>query len=164
MIRRKEYECAGLRVLKAWPPFAFEEILSDSKNVIEKGGVDALKIPTIFDLRLVDLLPLTSEDVRTFITRRRNLHAAPLSAGAAFVVGDLGSLGMMRMYAIYSELSGLRDEANTLVTMDMEEAFDWLKSRGYALESGVVEQMREDLEGWDRPVAGQPFPPAADPP
>lgn len=85
-----------------------------------------LDLPALFDLRRTELNSDTSADIKKAIRLRKTLRENTGNNPCAYVVGDLGSYGMMRMYGIYAELEGLRKEDLTLVTEDLDEAIEWL--------------------------------------
>lgn len=93
----------------------------------QSSGPEAdLDLPAIFDLRDIDLATDTSQDIKRAIRLRKSLKANTGNNPCAYVVGSMGSFGIMRMYSIYADLEGLRSENFTLITMDMTEAIDWI--------------------------------------
>jgi len=85
-----------------------------------------LDLPAVFDLRAVELSNDTTESIKRAINLRKSLKKVTGGNPCAYIVGSLGSFGIMRMYGIYAELENLRKEEMTLVTHDVDEAIAWI--------------------------------------
>jgi hypothetical protein len=70
-----------------------------------------------------------AQEFRRLIERRKAFGEENNHNFTAYIVGDTGSFGMVRMNNIYAEIAGLRDEDKTIVTMDVIEAINWLIPR-----------------------------------
>ncbi|WP_306043624.1 hypothetical protein [Mameliella sp. MMSF_3455] len=94
------------------------------------GGLAAdMTRPVVFDMREADLARFTGEDMRRYSTRLRAQGFGATGALAAYVMSNDTNFGMMRMSATYFELSGVRKQENTMVTLDISEAVEWLIAR-----------------------------------
>ncbi|MDW4498847.1 hypothetical protein R5H30_12700 [Sulfitobacter sp. D35] len=93
----------------------------------QSSGPEAnLDLPALFDLRAIELGDDSSHDIKKAIRLRKSLKENTGNNPCAYVVGSVGSFGIMRMYGIYAELEGLRREEMTLITEDIDEAIDWI--------------------------------------
>lgn len=127
MIHHKFFEEWGFHYVLAEDPFSLEGLTRFGQKLARSAGPEAnIDLPSLFDLRAVDLMQDTDDGLRRVVHMRRANRNMPGQNPCAYVVGSLGSFGIMRMYGIFADLEGLRDEALTLVTMDMEEALDWI--------------------------------------
>ncbi|MEP2095097.1 MAG: hypothetical protein ABJP94_05760 [Paracoccaceae bacterium] len=70
-----------------------------------------------------------ANDLRRLIEKRKAFGEEHNNNLSVYIVADMGSFGMVRMNNIYAEIAGLRDEENTLVTMEVLEVVDWLTAR-----------------------------------
>ena len=108
-------------------PFSLADLLTHIKERKNNGGVEGnIGTATFFDLRDVDLLSLADDDVRRFASDRRALGDDTVQNPFATVVGDLGSFGKMRLYGIYADVNGLREESMCFTSLDVNEAVDWM--------------------------------------
>lgn len=85
-----------------------------------------LDLPAIFDLRAIELSDDTTHSIKRAIQLRKSVKKGTGGNPCAYIVGSLGSFGIMRMYGIYAELENLRREEMTLITRDMDEAIVWI--------------------------------------
>lgn len=92
-----------------------------------EGPESNLDLPGFFDLRTADLVQESADDLRKAVQLRKSLKKEESGNNpCAYLVGSSGSFGNVRMYGIFAELHGLRNEQNTIVTMDAAEAINWL--------------------------------------
>lgn len=117
-------------LLKASPPFRLDDVVAFVSEVAAGGhpGV-VLDMPSILDMRDVTLAEITAADVSRYVMRRAALTATPEAGPMAAVCSDMTSFGMLRMFGIVSDLSGLRPEEQFCVTTDIDEATDFLAAQ-----------------------------------
>lgn len=118
-----EIDGTGILFLKAEEPFSVDDVIAFT-GAVAKGahpGV-ALDMPAVLDIRGVNLVRIPTADITRYVMRRRALTEQPRAGYMAIVCGDMGSFGMLRMFGIVSELSGLRMEEMLCITMDLAEA------------------------------------------
>ena len=92
---------------------------------LEDTGQD-LSRPLLLDLRMVNLLRFDTSEIKHLIRQRISLGPNLTNNPCAYVAGDDGSFGMLRMLATYAEVFNLREDGRAIVTEDMEEAVQWL--------------------------------------
>lgn len=121
---------SGVIVARALPPFDMDQVDAFSTELAD-GAFPGMSLasPAIVDFRAVRLTDLHTADIRRYLTHRRDRQPAPGTGPIALVAGDLGSFGMLRMFAILAEIHGIRPEARTHVTDDVENALQWLSDR-----------------------------------
>jgi len=133
------------------PPYAVDEMLAYLGDVRD-GVFEGIRLdtPAILDFRAVRLTDLRSEEIHRYVGRRRKLTSQPSFGPVAFLCGDAGSFGMLRMYSILAELNGLRRESATLISTDAEEAFGWIAARAGLdnAERALAAGSLEGLAGW----------------
>ena len=119
--------------VKASEPFELNDLfeLARSRMGPENAHPD-LANPLLLDLRDVELLRSSSDEIRALVRKRASFGAEYSNNPAAFLAKDEGSYGMLRMFTAYSEVWGLRTDQNTLITLDLTEAASWLISRSGA--------------------------------
>lgn len=130
MVVYEYWDVGNLHFVRATEPFKLDQLYQLGLDAIEQGGKAAeFWRPTLFDFRKVNLLQFESQDFRLLIEKRKAFGEKHNNNLAAYIVGDTGSFGMARMNNIYAEIAGLRDEDQTLVTMDVIEAVHWFIPR-----------------------------------
>jgi hypothetical protein len=129
-VERRYLEDFGLNHVCATEPFVPDDLYRRAVEDIENDAPPSiLSAPMVLDLRQVDLLRFKLEDFRRLIQRRQALKGKVPGGPCAFLAGSTGSYGMLRMYTILGELSGLRKEEMTIVTTDVAEAVRWIFPR-----------------------------------
>jgi hypothetical protein len=130
MFTGAEIDDTGILLLTAAEPFSVDEVLAFTSDVAagRHPGI-ALDMPSILDIRRVDLVRIPTSEVSRYVMRRRALTEQPQAGDMAIVCGDMGSFGMLRMFGVVSELAGLRMEERLLVTMEFDEAVDFIRAR-----------------------------------
>ncbi|MEP1932548.1 MAG: hypothetical protein ABJJ37_14840, partial [Roseibium sp.] len=124
------WEPVGLHIVRASEPFELDQLYQLGLAAIERGGTSAeFWRPTFFDYRNVNLTKFEANDLRRLIEKRKAFGEEHNNNLSVYIVADMGSFGMVRMNNIYAEIAGLRDEENTLVTMEVLEVVDWLTAR-----------------------------------
>lgn len=127
MIRHAFLSDWKLHYVRADEPFSLLDLVQLGERLVESSGPEAdLDLPGLFDLRSVELNNDSTPEIKRAIRLRKSMQSQGASSACAYVVGSKGSFGIMRMFAIYAELEGLRNEELTLVTEDIDEAVDWL--------------------------------------
>ncbi len=153
MISYTFYPELSLHYLRAEQSASLLGIVEYGMDLGQSAGPEAnLDLPAFFDLRAIDLSVDTTLSIKKAIRLRKSLKPETGGNPCAYVMGDLGSFGMMRMYGIYADLEGLRDESLTLVTVDYDEAVEWLVEKaGVDAHTGAA--MRRQLRANERQLA-----------
>lgn len=132
-----------MNLVRATEPFKFDDLFQLAlKNMGSGDKHPDLGAPLLVDLRAVNLIKLDAEDVRALVRKRMSFGTDYSNNPSVFVGGDDGSFGMLRMYAAYAEVAGLRAQENMLVTLDMQEAVDWILPRLNAPRSSRSELLK----------------------
>lgn len=82
--------------------------------------------PLLVDLRETRLLQLEASDIRRLA--RARMHLGPAANKVCCWVSDDGSFGMLRMYAAYSDVLGVRQETDFDIHLLASGVLEWLKS------------------------------------
>lgn len=107
-------------------PFLAERVLIQLRGLHNRDFDPSM--PAVIDLRQVNICGWSSSVVKAF-ARRRAEHDDYVPDILAAVCGDDCSFGVMRMFGMYADAEGLRDEARFYVSMDAFAAVDWLLQR-----------------------------------
>jgi hypothetical protein len=136
-----EIDGSGILYLRAEEPFTVDDVVAFTTAVANGAhpGV-TLDMPAVLDFRRVDLIRIPTADISRYVMRRRALTDPPSAGYMAIVCGDIGSFGMLRMFGVLAELSGLRSEKLLCVTLDMAEAVGFICDR-----TGRADAERERL-------------------
>lgn len=135
------------------PPFFMGDVL-DVTHALAAGTQPGMTLasPVIVDARLVRLTDLMHQDLGWYLKRRQRVKPPGGAGPLAMVSGDVGSYGMLRMFAVLADIAGIRCEAQSLVTESMPGALSWMRSRpglaGVAqadLEDGIARLQRQWL-------------------
>lgn len=143
MISHDFLEVPGIRYWHLSGDIDLDESIATFVRVRDGGGpASDMALPVLFDMRNVDMAPFSGEDMRRYAERLKAQRLDVPGGVAAYVVSNDTNFGMMRMSATYFELSGVRKQEDTLVTLDMHEASDWIIERaGIApLDQAAVRQ------------------------
>lgn len=132
----------GLHRIKASPPFHFKELYTLGARALMRGGKPAeFWRPTLFDFRKVQIKELDTTELLEILAKRSSFGEKHKNNPSAYLVRDLNTHAMMRMAAAYADAHGLRDENQTIVTNDADEATQWLASE-MALQAEQTERLR----------------------
>ena len=123
------FEDPGLLKVSCAEPFSLIDLMEQLLAMRKKMPGSSIDVPTFFDLRDVSLLKLETHEFRSFIRARKRIKTSLSINPIVFLVGDMGSYGMMRMYSVYAEIDDLRAEEMCLVTDDSTEAVKWLAGK-----------------------------------
>lgn len=127
MIHHAFFSDWNLHFIQAEGRCSLLEIVENGLRIAQSDGPEAnLDLPGFFDLRAADLVHESADDLRKAVQLRKSLKEKTGNNPCAYVVGSSGSFGNLRMYGIFAELHGLRNEQKTIVTMNGGEAIDWL--------------------------------------
>ncbi|MBW4982601.1 hypothetical protein KZZ07_08615 [Mameliella sp. CS4] len=130
MISHDFLEVPGIRYWHLSGDVDLDETIAAFLAVRDGGGsASDMNRPVLFDMRDVDMAPFTGADMRRYAERLKARGLDVPGGVAAYVVSNDTNFGMMRMSATYFELSGVRKQENTLVTLDIHEAADWIIHR-----------------------------------
>ncbi|MDJ0822445.1 MAG: hypothetical protein QNJ09_11655 [Paracoccaceae bacterium] len=142
-VRVHYLEAFGFNVVRLEDPFEMEDLASRARADLADGLDPAVFVaPLLLDFRAIDLLRFETEDMRRLIRRRQELDVGQKSGPCAYLAEESGSFGMLRMYAAYAEILGLRDDNDSIVTMEIGEAIDWLSRRLDLPEASVPDILR----------------------
>jgi len=146
LIYDRYFDDLGLQYIFGCEPYSLDDLHAILARKARAGGPQGDLGQVMFmDLSRVDLLKQSEAAFRRFIIRRRALNEKMTQNPICFLVGDIGSFGMMRMYGILAEVSDLRDEDLMLATLDMTEAAHWTAAR-LGLEDAGALQARLEAE------------------
>ncbi|WP_167644565.1 hypothetical protein [Mameliella alba] len=127
MISHDFLEVPGIRYWHLSGEVDLDESIEAFVAVRAAGGLAAdMTRPVVFDMRKTDMARFTGEDMRRYSARLKALGFGETGSLAAYVVSNDTNFGMMRMSATYFELSGVRKQENTIVTLDISEAAEWV--------------------------------------
>ena len=120
----------GILFGHATPPFSVAELIEQVKEV-RRGDRPSISfgMPMIADLRLVRLTELSADSLRELVSIRRGPATEADASFQAFIVGDRGSFGMVRVYIAHSNLRGLRPEGYQFVSTSPVEVAAWMADR-----------------------------------
>ena len=106
---------------------SLRELVEYGMHLRDRPGPQGnLDLPALFDLREIELPNDTTDDIKAAIRLRKSLKPETGQNPCAYVMRSPGSFGIMRMYGTYAEIAGLRTQTLTLVTLDLDEAIEWL--------------------------------------
>ena len=109
------------------PPLEAADIVENTEKVL-KGEFAPVSLDMLqfIDMTRVELTNFERRDVERLVNHRRMLNGAPPAGPTAVVVRNEASYGMARMFAIYAEVMDMRSETQFFVSLDREEAAEWL--------------------------------------
>lgn len=130
MLRHAFVEDFGINYLLVQNPFSLDElyqlIVSTPTDPIPPRAL----CPVLMDLREVDLGHFTEAEIRRHMMRKSQLDPRLTRIPCAYVVRNLRDYSMVHLANIFSELSGVNSEDDSLVTEHLSEALVWLLARG----------------------------------
>lgn len=130
MIQFENCDSCGIVVTRALEPFQFDNLLDSAKKQAGNSSLDEVfGRPLLLDFRSVKLVKYSSEDFRRDIRRRFELTKDYTDVPCALISGSDTDFGMLRMYATYAEIGGVRSTGNTFVSCSIDEGIAWLKSK-----------------------------------
>ncbi|WP_037227475.1 hypothetical protein [Roseobacter sp. GAI101] len=139
----KSLQFNGVNYRRFSAPFSLDELyrlnLTDASRPEKNAGFYQ---PLIEDYTDVNLITLESSDIIGHLTRIRNAAGIPRSIMNNYVTcvaGDLGSYGMLRMYGVYAEIYGVREEEKFYVAESLLEATTWLMFKKGLCSNEAVE-------------------------
>ncbi len=142
MVEYDYWSEGGLHRIRAQPPFNFRELYTLGARALMRGGKPAeFWRPTLLDFRKVQIEELDVSELLEILARRTSFGEKHKNNPAAYLVGDLNTHAMMRMTTMYAEISGLRDENQTIVTDDADKATNWL-ALAMELQEAQTERLR----------------------
>lgn len=114
-------------------PFSLDDLfLLNRSDVISKGAQADLNGPLLEDFSKVDLRSLTAKDIQRYVGKVERAEEIPRRISnnyVACIAKDLNSFAKLRMYGVYSEIAGVRDEENLFVTEDYQDGIHWLTAK-----------------------------------
>jgi len=106
-------------------------------------------------MREICLADLTAADVSRFGMRRAALTAPPAAGPLAVVCSDMMTFGMLRMFGIVADLSGLRPEHAYCVTTSLEEAARFMAGQVLADPDALVARLTDLADAASPAVRGR---------
>ncbi|WP_127903950.1 hypothetical protein [Solirhodobacter olei] len=127
VIRIDQFGNSAVIMVAAWDPFnlhSFHERVSEwaKQNLTE----NCVRMAAYLDLRGVSVSKLAESDLRRFIMQRSAVADATRDIPIAVHVNNLAAYGVVRMFGILAELSGLRKESSIFPTLSQDEAAAWM--------------------------------------
>lgn len=130
MIDAEYCTVCGILWVRAGEPFALDELLDGAREEAVAAGISkALGNPVLLDFRSVSLVKFSAEDFRRVIRKRLDFSQEHTEVPYALIASSDADFGMLRMYATYAEIAGLRSAQNTYVTRNFVEGMQWLRSK-----------------------------------
>lgn len=131
MLHHSHLDHIGFNVFRYSEPFSFRDCEAFCENQKQPGGAPSkvLSLPMIQDLREVSLAQVSINALQKHAQEMRRYGSHLANNDCVYLVADVATFGMMRMYAICGDILKIREEANTLVTDDIAEAVDWICER-----------------------------------
>ena len=140
VVRCEHIEGTGILLMHADAPFTVDHALAFDRSVARGERPDLeLDRPTLLDIRNLRLGRIPPTDVFRYVIRRRAMSGLPKLGALAIVCGDIGTMGVLRLFGVVAHMSRLREEQLLLVTFDMSEAVAFLADHaGLAEEAHSV--------------------------
>ena len=124
------FDDPGLHFFRIVEPHSAEEIYEFLSELGKGDGPSSdIGLSTIIDLRSIDLMKWSSTSFRQHIGKLKSTDARLGRCPSAYVVGDTGSYGMMRMFSALSDVSAYRDDDFSFVASNLAEAAEWMAGR-----------------------------------
>lgn len=137
MVEHHYLEEAGFLYVRCTEPFATRQIVDAYARLMADASASVyIGMPVFMDFRDVQLTRLATSDIRDLARQRAGLANDRSARPSVSVASDLGSLGMLRMFAIHADLQGVREETNTFVTLDLRQGVEWMLDRCEATATG----------------------------
>jgi hypothetical protein len=133
----------GLSVVTYVEPFSASDLMSVADTLGIPGQGKGRHRALLVDLRLVAVTGVSASDSRRFITLRKMRMPGKSAEPVAFLIRGDQDFGNIRMHNLWSEALGLRNEEDTLITVDVDEALSWLSRR--TNQPGLLDAMLRDL-------------------
>jgi hypothetical protein len=122
---------------RAEEPFDLNELVTETDADLQAAAARPhLDMPVLVDFRAVNLVRLPTSGFQDLVRKRLALVDQIGRGPCAYVAGDEGSFGMLRLYTTHCELKGVRQVEDTCVTLDIREAIEWIYARLPSKPSG----------------------------
>lgn len=155
MLTLRRFEDWHLLVITYTEPFSGADLIFAANASSTLRPEEMKHTCALVDLRFVDIYKLTGSDSRRFGLTKKARLAGQRAESVAFLLKDMGQIGMLRMHNQWVEAVGLREENDTFTTADPHLALKWLEDR--TGQPGLAEALKahfERTEGESRRFSG----------
>lgn len=133
-------------------PFSLDDLFNLNRSDVALNGSQAdLNGPLMEDFSKIDLGQLAAEEIQHYVKKNKRSEVLTRrfsNNSVACVARDIRSFARLRLYGVYAEIAGVRDEDNLFVTDDYQQGINWLMAK-IGKGSGQGHQFFEALQGAD---------------
>ena len=126
-------------------PYSNRDMLDPWKRILngEEPDMD-VGLPAIIDGGNLRFVKAGTSDAARVAMERRSYEDVPKEGLVAVVVPNLAMLMLHRLFVIYSQLNGLKDEREFYGTVNRDKAVDWL-ARKMKLDPETTRALRQEV-------------------